>query len=179
MQRAPDMAWLNLVVAIESAASTYVTPRDAFEHWHNGEINKICLEHGGESLVLEMVDKLGNTIASRYQYRQFLASFFPDEPPVRSPLCPIKVWTFDALWPTLDQIYAERSALLHDASPMRFSLVGVPAHDGAFRYAERPGAQTFQNPLFKTTDAPRIQLHLHMFVYLVQAALLKWVRSLL
>lgn len=174
LHASPQLAWLDLVVAVECISQEAVSPKDAFKNWHKGKVHDACSRVGGDQLVNELIQIVGHSVGARFKYLNFWKQFFPPEPRVRSTVMPIAEWGLEALLPSLDQVYADRSAWLHESKPLPHNLIGMPPYGAEHQYAERPSVHTFKHPPFKPADEAKYQIYLHMFCYMVQASILSW-----
>ncbi len=116
----PNLAWLMLVAAIETAANSfYTTEQPPLEKLRisRPEFVKYLENIGGEELATKVAKEFAGSIGSTKKFVDFLTQFRPDPPDQRPPeWCQVK-WTPSNLKKVFRRIYTYRSKALHDGIP--------------------------------------------------------------
>lgn len=196
----PDLAWLLLVSALETAAEVHRqdTKPDPSELLREAmpAIADLCESFGAEHLA-EVAGNLRELVKSTRRFLDFTAEFLPDEPNRRPDRYGRVDW--DALRPAMSQIYALRSSRLHAGATFPAPMRAAPlTHWGARCEAEipsnGPAPAHLRNPngsldlvlterptdfslerIFCGQWAPKeVPMHLHTFADLTRRTLLKW-----
>lgn len=175
---APELAWLLLVTAAETAASFWRQASVVPLEWLKQRKPKLCKrfkEEGQESLLNFLSEQLANLVGSTAQFRGFLETFCPDSPASRPQKCYQHSWDRRDLRKSFNTIYGKRSDFVHSGIPFPAMMCEPPYRDqkDRRRYAEIPlgTAMTAAGGAWTKEDAP---MQLHIFEYIVRGALLKF-----
>lgn len=179
-ESAPELAWIMLVSALETAAS----------HWHHSkdsavdrlrasrpELEKILLEAGGEKHVNEVANQIADYMGATKTFTDFVMHFVQG-PPEHRPLERAQVsWGNGNLRAAMKKIYAWRSRALHAGTPFPRPMCMPPMKVGTV-FSEKPVgmATAAQGGVWLAEDTPIL---LHTFEYIVRSTLLPWWRSML
>jgi hypothetical protein len=170
----PNLAWLLLVSALETAAT----------HWRTSEGSPVDvlravrpdwatqLETGGGALLERMATELVPLLGATRRFRDFVLEHLPDPPPERPEAWARLDWDKAKMRKTIDRVYALRSDALHGGKPFPFPMC-VPPEQGFTPAVEIPlGLGTAaQDAVWMIKDTP---LLLHTFEYIARGALLRW-----
>ena len=174
----PNLAWLLLVSAVETAAN----------HWNAANLDdpvealrsarplwaKLFQDAGGE-LENIMANELHGITRSFKKYVDFLLLFIPPAPNERPYPGAQVEWTPERLKLVFKQIYTYRSKALHGGKPfpLPMCLPAGPRHEGYIAYPEIPSglATAGSDGQWLAEDTPIL---LHTFEYIVRGALQRW-----
>lgn len=175
----PNMAWLLLVSALETAANDVITTDSTPE-----EILRVTepalteyLEGiGGSDCVHTVAEGIAHTLKATGKFIRFTTRFLPPEPEERPDEEWLQVkWTESALRRILGKVYKYRSRSLHAAIPFPNPMIRPPFRMGNSAPAsEAPlvgKALHSHGGTWTKSDAP---INLHCFHYIARGALLKW-----
>lgn len=175
---APEMAWLLLVTAVETAAhhwrSATISPLDWLEEQKPDLCRRFQREKRQDLLKL-VADELD--VGATAQFRNFLMEFYPDAPAERPRECDRHPWERSALKKSFNKIYDWRSKFVHSGIPFPAMMCMRPQQDDTDRarprYAEIPPglAMAVAGGSWEKKDAP---MQLHIFEHIVRGALLEW-----
>ena len=170
----PNLAWLMLVSAIETAANSfYTTDEPPLERLRISRPELVeCLEKaGGEGLATKVAKAFVKSISSTKKFVGFLTKFCPD-PPERRPFEFHQVaWTPQNLKKVFSRIYDYRSRALHDGIPFPAPMC-MPSFLPSSYVAEEKslGAGVGVNT-WQAKDTPIL---FHTFEYIARNALNAW-----
>lgn len=192
----PVQGWLRLVSAVETVADFIGLEDDTLEQQFRNAHPKaaeVLDELGHAGLVAQIADLMKDKMGAGAKYRAFLQKNLPPEPQRRPAEAERQVcwdWTVASaqrkagnggMKDALTAIYGHRSSYLHAGKPFPPPLVnGVPetviaADGGESVYAERPPYNLHHGggvgAAWRSKDVP---MYLHVFEYIVSAALLTW-----
>jgi hypothetical protein len=172
----PDLSWLRLITALETAAKSWAgkareRPLDQLTStWPElaGALGEV--EPGPR-------DRIASLIAPQSRIKRavmrFIAEFAPAPPMER----PRKVEQLD--WDRLEQhiaaIYDRRSEMLHEAIPLPRSMTGIHRPSNAPPFTETAFGSMYHDSNWPQEKAP---MPLWTFTYIVTGALKGWWRSL-
>ena len=175
----PNVAWLLLVSALETAANDEVrsdaTPDEIFKT-SKPELAKYLKDNGGPNCLRTVAESIAPTLKSTRKFIDFTTGFMPPEPDKRPSEEWLQVnWSKSRMRRILSKVYDYRSLSLHEGKPFPEPMLRPP-----FRRAPREPAS--ERPLMGITsyslggtwapkDAP---INLHCFHYIARGALLNW-----
>jgi len=175
----PNLAWLMLVSALETAANdVYETDAPADEHLRDSKpkLASLLEQHGGHQLVTQVADMIAHTFGATKKFIDFTMRFMPDPPqerPEQESLC-VK-WSKTSLKKVLNAVYNYRSRSLHAGLPFP-----APMFEPPFQFAaDSPPSEVPMTGLashscggtWMPKDTP---INLHCFHYITRGVLLKW-----
>jgi hypothetical protein len=176
----PELAWLLLVAAIETAAVHYRTesasPSVLLEQGMP-ELHRLLADRGEPDLVAAVAEQLASLTKATARFLKFMVDFLPDPPASRPAGNQRLPWTAPDMKKRFQKIYALRSTALHEAIPFPPPMcepperIEAPAHSEIFWFL---GAG-LKGAYWNQEDLP---MSLHMFEYVARGALLKWWRTL-
>jgi hypothetical protein len=183
----PEMSWLLLVSAIETAANEW-------QHERDDDVERLCsakpdlhayLSSLGDQTILGIVaTHLSNSLGITDKFVNFVMTFLPDHPTPRPPKVAQFEWRPEHFKKALRVIYGYRSRALHDGLPFPPPMCSspfvesLPVSDGqVYGPAETMTAlgTSERGGIWLKEDIP---MNLHLFEYIVRNVLLKWWRSL-
>lgn len=175
----PNLAWLMLVAAIETAANSfYITKDPPLERLRTScpEFVKYLENTGVKGLATKVADKFADSIGATKKFVDFLMRFLP-RPPKQRPAEGIQVeWTHSNLEKVFRLIYRYRSKALHDGIPFPAPMCMPPRFGPPLRgrvAEEKPiglGSQIGIHE-WQEKDTPIL---FHTFEYIARNALNAW-----
>jgi len=175
---APEMAWLLLVTAVETAAYHWRKATVSPLAWLKERKPNLCdlfKKEGRDDLLNAVASELANLVGATAQFRGFLEAFCPAPPAERPQGCYQHPWDHESLTRSFKTIYSRRSDFVHSGIPFPAMMCMQPylAKRKKKLYAEKPMglAMAAQGGSWKQEDAP---MQLHIFEYIVRGALLEW-----
>ncbi len=177
----PELAWLLLVSAVETAVVRWSAADDSpIEKLKASkpDLYTLLISKGGDELAEQVANEIAPSLGVTSKFTRFLMTFLPDAPAVRPPeFCQIK-WTNSNLKKALGKVYGYRSKALHAGKPFPLPACEPPWHDGdpptPCEIPEALGMQA-RGATWRREDVPML---LHTFEYIVRNALLKWWKSM-
>jgi hypothetical protein len=174
-EREPELSWLLLVSAIETAANHWHTePADdaveLLERMEPGFFTE--LSKYGEGPTQLVADKLAHTMRASAKFMKFLQTFRPQAPEPRPRFGKME-WSWGKLRDRLRRVYEVRSEALHSGVPVPHPMCQpVKIQDGLEEVLI--GGQSSGGGVWDEKMAP---MYLHVFEYIVRKALVAWWRS--
>ncbi len=177
----PALSWILFVSAIETAANRWREgDDDPEEKLREAKLQLVeYLEDvGGQELVARIASEFVRYMGSTKKFVDFLLTFRPEPPPIRPVLAYQLSWDNAPFKKAMSKIYDYRSRALHGGKPFPMPMctppfdwmsTGVP-HEIIGHNTGMVGAA------WSVADLP---MHLHMFVYIVQGALMNWWRQMI
>jgi len=177
---APEMAWLLLAAAVETAASRWRSVTTSPLDWLKKRKPGLCerfLRDKREDLLELVADELH--VGATAQFLDFLMAFHPGAPSDRPQEGCRHSWKASALKKSLRRIYDGRSKFVHSGIPFPAMMCMCPTRDDTDRTRPRYAEITLGSGFavaggawhWKKEDAP---MQLHIFEYIVRGALLEW-----
>ena len=173
---APELSWLLLVSAVETAAEHWDAkkrnPVEAFELIYPKLANRLR-ENPDGALLNETAKQLEGLVGSTAKFKRFMEQFQPQPPKPRP-----KLYSFDfskqSYTSAMTQIYRYRSKALHGGTPFPHPMCEPPrrysADDELNEIPMGLGASALGATWVKE-DTPML---LHLFSFIVQHALVLW-----
>jgi hypothetical protein len=173
----PEISWLLLVSALETAAN----------EWQRKKGNPITRLQGtkpdlynylvslkDDSILSKVAEYIADSLGITHKFVSFVLRFLPDPPQQRPPEWAQFKWEPDQLGNALKTIYGYRSKALHDGRPFPPPMCKAPRLDSSWHApAERMIAQATSERagVWLKKDIP---MNLHLFEYIARNVLLKW-----
>jgi len=176
----PELAWLLLVAAVESAAGFWRAADEAPVarlRASRPALTELLAGQGGEDFLALVAAELVPYLGATRKFIDFVLAFLPPAPDVRPVEYYQYSWTPRAMKRGLGTIYGYRSRALHGGVPFPAPMCRAPMTDphGALMEICTPIAEATRGGTWLAGDIP---MPLHTFEYVVRHALLGWWRSL-
>jgi hypothetical protein len=175
----PELSWIMLVSAIETAAGHWRKTTDSpLERMRTSrpDLEHLLLDAGGEELALRVAEQIADFMGAGKKFIDFLVCFLPDPPAERSHDFRIS-WEERDLRRAFRTIYGWRSRALHGGIPFPMPMCEAPRPDRYGMLNERPQSNAIGTMGGTWTD-PDIPMLIHTFEYIVRRALLNWWMSM-
>jgi len=181
VESAPELSWLMLVFAIETAAGHWrqeKNPPLALMRASRPELEPLLKEAGGAELVQKIAELIANYMGSTKKFIDFVLEFLPPEPQERPPEYFQVSWKRKDLKKILGTIYGLRSRSLHDGIPFPMPMCDPPGnrHDNFLKEKPESTAIGGKGGVWTAKDMPML---LHIFEYIVRHALINWWGSMI
>ena len=175
----PNLAWLLLVSAIETAANdVYGSESSSSERLRSARPDLAAhLESvGGPDHLQFVAEAIAPTLGATKKFIDFVMRFLPNPPKERPDGCRLKLkWTNSHLKKTLRKVYNYRSRALHASIPFPYPMLSQP-------FLAKPGEPVSEVPFVGLggsaaggTWIPKdIPINLHIFHYITRHVLLNW-----
>ena len=178
----PELAWLILVSAIETAANEWAIEASNLENLKGGkpELCDSILSQGSEQLLEEISDVFGPTLQSTNKFLKFCLEFMPEAPEDRPVETSKQVkWSKTQLRGVLNKLYEFRSTALHAGVPFPTPLCRPPV----FTPGDLP-YETGANGIAHHTRggnwlAKDLPMTMNTFCFFVNGALNNWLDRML
>ncbi len=176
----PELSWIMLVSAVESAAlhwsySQY-SPIDKLKEF-KPELVELLEEKGDKELIQKVANILVDYIGSTRKFVDFILEFLPEPPRIRPAVHAQISWKSEDIKKSMKKIYNWRSRALHGGTPFPYPMCMSPAKYGD-TFNEKPLGLAFEtlSGVWIEKDIPML---LHTFEYIVRHVILKWWESML
>ena len=179
----PELAWLLLVSAIETAANewsstldTNTSPQDMLIEI-KPEFSEQIIESGGAKTHAIVADELTRTLRATKKFLDFCIEFLPQPPKQRPPLGAQISWDKKHLKKILNKIYNYRSLALHEGIPFPAPLCRAPdrtEEDGRVSHAETGTLALAVHALGASWKSDDLPISMNTFCHLVQGTLNNW-----
>ena len=177
----PNLSWIMLVSAIETAANHWRNSRqsdvDRLQEW-NSELVDLLREKGGDELLSQVAAQIAHLTGATKKFLDFIFHFLPAPPDSRPEKWAQHPWSKNKLKATLQKIYTYRSRALHGGTPFPAPMCKPPFLQSNNAFEEKPSAISISMG-GHTWVAKDIPIYLHTFEYIVRNALLKWWESMI
>jgi hypothetical protein len=180
----PQLAWLLLVSAVETAAARWARATKADEESSDAEVltsakpdlAALLKEAGGDDHLSAVAAYIAQGMRAGHKFRRFLVTFAPKPPVPRPAEWSALDWSTEGLMSALSKVYGHRSKALHESIPFPLPMCGPPLRfdtDGQEWLTETPGsgAAFVGGGVWQHSDTPIL---LWTFEHLVRGALLNW-----
>jgi hypothetical protein len=177
----PNLSWLMLVAAVETAASFWCSSQSSpLERLRQARPN-FCEELKatyGLDIVKRVAEEFADSIGATKKFVDFLLAYLPPPPRNRPPEWSQVDWSLGNLRRAFRQIYNYRSKALHGGMPFPEPMCMPPFGEQAGEVApERPYGRRmmFGGGTWLAKDLP---MFLHTFEYIARNALTDWWTSM-
>jgi hypothetical protein len=177
----PNLAWIMLVSAVESAASRWRTssaePTTLFTAAYpplTAYLDSLDIP----GLVERIASEFSHTLRVTDKFIQFLLAHLPPAPPIRPEEWRQVPWQELEMTQAFRSIYQYRSRALHDGIPFPAPMCDIVQYVGRSDIAgERPSfiSSSQQGATWFAKDVP---MRLHIFEYIARHTLVQWFESL-
>jgi hypothetical protein len=184
----PQLSWLLLVSAVETAAARWARTTGTFSasdadvlRSGNPELSQLLYAAGGEQLLSGVAAHIAQGMKAGHRFREFICTFAPTPPQPRPSSWCATDWTEAGLRDALRKIYSHRSKALHESTPFPPPMCRPPSHllndEGVTAPTEKPlGLSEFAHGgHWQASDTPML---LWVFEYIVRSSLMAWWTSL-
>lgn len=178
----PQLSWLMLVSAIETAAGQWrsqrSSARDLFLELEPDLASKLSVVGGDEAVGL-VARHLSHQLRATRKFIDFSMNFLPPAPEHRPPTWLQLDWSPSHMRATLAKIYIHRSGALHAGTPFPWPMCFLP-----FRSSEQEppaevphgSATAAQGGVWTKEDTP---LLLHTFEYITRGVITNWWKAVI
>jgi hypothetical protein len=178
----PDLSWLLLVSALETAADRWrQTTLSATERLRDSKPDLVAtIEARCPELLPLVAAGFADSIGATRKFVDFILNFLPGPPEKRPHIAYQVAWSPEFLKPSLRKIYDHRSKALHTGIPFPAPLCDSPMGVGDPEWpapAERPPclAASIHGAVWLRQELP---ISLHIFEYITRKVLQAWWSSL-
>jgi hypothetical protein len=173
----PNLSWLLLVAAVETAANCWSTGESSLiarMSEARPELMKYLESTAGADVAARVATEFADSVGSTKKFVEFLVAHVPDPPEVRPGEWGQADWSGEGLRRAFRQIYGYRSRALHDGMPFPAPMCDPPhRHETWSCGAEKPIglAASVGGGTWLAKDMPML---LHTFEYIARNALMGW-----
>ena len=180
----PNLAWLMLVSALETAAGEHTSSQgaaDARLRYSKPEVAQALEDAGGPELVSKIAEMIEQSLGATKKFVEFTLCFAPPEPERRPVVEWMRIdWSQSSLKKkVLNKVYSYRSRALHGGIPFPAPMLDAP-------FYLPPDAVPSEKPLTGLAAHSRggtwfpedLPINLHCFHYIVRGTLMRWWRSM-
>lgn len=175
----PELSWLMLVSAVETAAHRWRSEQAPIEKLRDfdAKLFDALTQRCGEDLVLRLAKKIAGSFGATREFREFILNFLPGPPPEHRATSHRHPWTDESMRKHMSKIYHYRSQTLHGGTPFPAPLCQPPTVGQDETITEVPDEEGRRvlGAVWSADDAPML---LQTFEYIVRGALTKWWASL-
>jgi hypothetical protein len=172
----PNLAWIMLVSAVESAASRWRTSSAEATSLFTAAHPELSayLESIAADLLERIASEFSHTLRVTAKFVEFLVAHLPPAPTVRPEEWRQVVWNEPELTQAFRIIYRYRSRALHDGIPFPSPMCDIAQYVGR---SDIPGEKPYfissshQGATWFAKDVP---MRLHIFEYIARHALIQW-----
>ncbi|QEG36806.1 hypothetical protein [Bythopirellula goksoeyrii] len=179
----PNLAWLMLVSALETAANEFTSENGAPVErlrYSIPELASVLEEAGGPKLVARVADLIQHSLGATKKFIDFTLNFLPTAPAMRPKEEYLRIkWDKDSLKKhVLRKVYAYRSRALHGGIPFPAPMFEPPYAGVDFQLSEKPLTGLASHSHGGTWMPEDLPINLHCFHYIVRGALMNWWHSM-
>lgn len=180
----PNLAWLMLVSALETAAGEHTSSLGAADErlrYSKPEVVEVLEEAGGSALVSKIAELIEYSLGATKKFVDFSLQFLPPEPEKRPEAEWLRVdWSESFLKKNvLNKVYSYRSRALHGGVPFPAPLLEAPFYlQAGSAPSEKPLTGLASHSLGGTWLPADLPINLHCFHYIVRGTLIRWWRSM-
>lgn len=176
----PELSWLLLVSAIETAAQHWNKKKaSAVERMKAFKPELVALLDGagGPNLIQRVAELIADYMGATKKFTEFLLHFMPDEPPDRPGTFAQHPWNVESMKRSFKKIYDWRSRALHGGIPFPAPMCEPPTEFyGGLNEKPLGLAASSKGGVWAIDDIPML---LHVFEYIVNGTLINWWESML
>ena len=168
----PNLAWLQLVSALEIAALESIAVGRPAERLRKAKPELFeQLLTAGKAHAEAVAEELADQVKSTARFLEFMARFQPDPPDHRPPPYAQVDWL--KMHKYMELVYRYRSKALHSGMPFPDPMCSAPFKSTDSCLDERPSyiSAAAAGAVWQAKDLP---MFLHIFAYITRGALLKW-----
>lgn len=175
----PEIAWLLLVSAIETAAGRWRRTKESNVErlWASKqELAELLQSEGGDELVHKVADLLAHQLGATKKFRDFVLEFLPGPPVQRPPEYGQHSWNRKSIRRSMNKIYEWRSRALHGGIPFPSPMCTPPQLQETPEEVPLALASYTLGGTWVREDTPML---LHTFEYIVRGTLHNWMEYML
>lgn len=174
----PELAWLMLISAIETAANewdaTELTPLEKIKI-SKPELVEMILSRSNEELLQLVAQEISPTLGATNKFIKFCLNFMPDPPENRPPEYARVEWNRKGFKKILNKIYKYRSIALHDGTPFPAPLCQPPEQISIERvFCEKGSLGLAVYTLGASWKSEDLPISMNAFNYFVNGTLNNW-----
>lgn len=174
----PELAWLMLVSAIETAANEWsmqdLSPMEKMKE-SKPELSELIISKGGEKLLEAIAEDIAPTLGATNKFIKFCLEFLPAPPEERPAEFARVKWTKKGFKTILNKVYKYRSIALHAGTPFPAPLCRPPEQFNVTEGLAEKGCLSLAvhtlGASWKSDDLP---ISMNTFSYFVNGALNNW-----
>ncbi|WFE69941.1 hypothetical protein P8S55_09060 [Halomonas sp. M1] len=174
----PELAWLMLVSAIETAANEWsaqdLSPIEKMKK-SKPDLSDLIVSRGGEELLEVIAKDFAPTLGATNKFIKFCLGFFPDPPAIRPCEHARVKWSKTGFKSIINVVYKYRSIALHAGIPFPAPLCSPPEKTSAAEGLSEKGclflAVHTLGASWKSDDLP---ISMNTFSYFVNGVLNNW-----
>lgn len=176
----PNLSWLMLVSAVETAANEWHAAGDSALvrlEAEKPELVEYLQGIGRKGLAERVANEFVDSIGATRKFVEFLINHLPPPPDIRPAEAFQVEWTSGNLKRAFKEIYNCRSKSLHEGKPFPLLMCEAPMRINANETVERPTciAASAHGGTWLAKDMP---MHLHIFEYIARNAINSWWKSM-
>lgn len=176
----PELSWIMLVSAIETAANRWRTSKETpLERLRASKpkLEDILRKGGDDDFVSLVAEQIAPIMGATKKFIDFILEFLPPPPEQRPPELFQYSWTKQAVKKSMRKIYDYRSRALHGGTPFPAPMCLPPRGlTGELEEVPIGYSTSTKGGVWLLKDTPML---IHVFEYIVQGSLLNWWRSLI
>lgn len=174
----PELAWLMLISAIETAANDWIiqdlTPLEIIKK-SKPELSKLVISQSSEALLKAIAEEIAPTLGATNKFIKFCLEFMPDAPEIRPVEFAQINWSKKGFREILNKLYKYRSIALHAGTPFPAPLCRPPEQlrpeDGL---AEKGCLSLAVHTLGASWKSEDLPISMNTFSYFVRGVLNNW-----
>jgi hypothetical protein len=180
----PNLAWLMLVSALETAANEFKVSKGSPEERLRSsrpDLAKVLEKAGGQDHLENVAALIEPILGATTKFINFTLFFLPSEPEERPHLEWLRIdWSKKSLKETiLNKVYEYRSRALHGGIPFPAPMFEPPFYfDAKSSPSEKPEVGLASHSLGGTWLPEDNPINLHCFHYIARGVLLNWWNSM-
>jgi len=172
----PELSWLMLVSAIETAANQWRRTKESSVARLKASKPELYeyLAGIGRDVAVKVAEQIADSLGSTRKFVDFILCFLPTAPSARPAEWWQHPWDEPRISKSMQIIYNYRSKALHEGRPFPAPMCAVPTRFTEWLApAEIPGgmATAVAGGIWLAKDTPML---LHTFEYIVRGVLLEW-----
>ena len=177
----PNLAWIMLVSALETAANDVISSTHTAEErlkTAKPKLVEIIEKVGCSEILPQIAEEISHTLGATKKFIDFVLNHMPNAPATRPETWLQCDWSRSGWKKILHKVYGYRSSALHGGIPFPAPMLDIPFRfSEKSAHAEKPiglGAAALGGT-WMAEDTP---INLHCFHYVAHSSLLKWWQSL-
>jgi len=177
----PELAWLLLVSALETAANRWGRgiSESAVERLQDSKpkLHEMLEGAGVPGLVEKVAEEIADTLGATRKFKGFVMEFLPPPPAERPPMIACQLsWDPTNIRKILGVVYKYRSKALHEGTPFPYPMCSPPFRDTDWAVPSEVPIGIATSAGGGTWLAEDTPILLHVFEYIARNSLLGWWR---